>query len=1655
MLLLPIPVTAAASVSSGSKIAVEVKNTHDYKVELQDSFQFFSENKGQISEEIDLYGSTGFGKIGLSDDCFYLDVTEPYVSSEEVGGHVVRIDLLGSRSSTPEGIAPLPHLSNFFLGKRDDTWIAGANNYQEARYSDAWSGIDLNFNLADGLLKYEFLVYPWSDPGQIRLGIRGHDHITVRDREIEIGLAQDKVLIDGPLETFYIDDPTDSVECRFIDLGNDEIGFELGEYDRSRGIVIDPVIFSTYIGGSGTDDIWSVETDSEGMAYVAGTTGSTNFPTTTGAYGTSMTGTGDLFISKINTSGSGLMFSTYVGGSGSDTIEDLVIDSKGDAYITGRTSSTDFPTTTGSYCTTYNGSFDIYVLCLNRSGASLDFSTFVGTQNVDSANGIDLDSRDAPVIIGSTSDSSFPVTSGAFQTSFKGQSDIVVFRLSPNGSSLEMSTYVGGLWMDSANKIKVDGDGTIYCLGSTSSNDFPVVRESYNTTLKGWSDMVIFRLPANGSKMLNSTYFGGMGQDTGYAIIFDSSGNVVISGTTSSSDLPMITGSYDTSHGGGWDAFISKFDKDLKVLKASTYVGSAGNEQHPRVVADSKDRLILVGDTSSANFPTVNGSYDISISGNIDLFITRFDKDLRSIEYSSFFGGSASWWENPYDACMTGKDELIFGGITNSTDFPVTQGACDTTFNGGFTDAFLTKMTITYRPIAPDSYSWKVGKGWVNLTWSEKPQAGSVEISGYKVYYGNSTDNLALVGTIEKREWYNYTGMVVGEPHHLQVIAFSSDDESEPSIIVTARDNVTPGLGYKDMPEVLTTGEQWNFTVRAWDDVQIKDVIIDYSYVVGPHVNVSMNTTGDGVFHHKITVHDTLTNLTVRFMVCDMYRNWFISEMMEIDVVDNDPPNMTGDLSPSLMTTSDPYRFEVHVEDNIMIDTVFVRYSTQLEDLTVKEMEFKALNQYELTITAPDSLGKMAYSFCIRDRGGNWFNTTEREVEIMDNDCPRVISVEFDEVLLTGGSTTVRALVEDNIEVVSAHLYYRFSSGDFDRMDMLNVRGQTYEGVIDVPHTLNDLEFYIEVFDGFSNKAKSNIFSSGVKDDVPPELVENRTVKEAEVGSILRIEYVFRDNIALQMAFLEYSIGSSGLINDSMKDEGEGIWSIAIKVPCRLQNIKYRALFQDTSGNWNHTSGGNVLVIDSCSPEISGLKLSDIPSTGDYLTVSAQVHDNVEISEVMLHYKFPGIPASSIEMSVPRSGEYSSDIYILDSALEVAVWVTASDTSGNTFQTDKLKAGVSDNDPPECHTESYLGKVISDRSHELLLNITDNIGVDEVRLEYWIDKDNRTEVEMDKVPGGYSAVLKIPPGSYGKLFLSVIALDTAGNRWETGTLNRTIEDGTLPVMGPVDDIVLYEGDMIDITVEVSDDRGIADVFWSFLDMSGEGEEIEVEADVPGDHILEILVRDPAGNQRSLLVNITVLPIDHDADGDGIPDLYEIEFLLDMNDPRDASLDGDLDGLTNLEEYLNGTDMQNFDTDNDGMDDGWEVMYGLDPLTASSDKDTDGDGRTDLQEYRDGTDPTKADKELPLSLIIVLLLAAVVIGAGIYGLIRLRKSSSGKKEEEEEESKNPLYSKPAAPTGMKAAPSIDKARSPAQLSAPLVKEKVLEDDSVYIKPQNGK
>ena len=704
----------------------------------------FEPNQGQTDAKVKFMAhGRGYG-LYLTDQEAVLALQHFVGSSRKAGTSVVSMKLSGASSvGEPVGDDPLPGKTNYLIGNDPAKWHRDIPQFARVRYRKVYPGIDLVYYGNQGQLEYDFEVLPGGDPKAVALKFSGSRKLNIdANGDLILTLEGSNVRLQAPRVYQKVGAEERSVAGRFElrGQGKDEVGFELGPYDRTRTLIIDPKLaYSTYLGGSGAESCSAITNmaftpgcpaiavDAASNAYVAGATTSTDFPQTTGEYQPALGAgaTANAFVAKFNSIGQ-LVFATYLGGDRTDYTAGIAVDSGFDIVVAGTTNSGNFPTNGSNaafQATPVTGGEHVFVSKLDPTGRTLLYSTYLSGSGVDIASGLALDPGGNAYVTGTTtsteSQTGFPSTVGAYQVVSKSTNQFFFTKVDPNASgssSVPYSTYIGGsspsTGVVAGGGVAVDGSSNAYITGGTNFTDMPLLN-AYQATNEGGYDVFVAKInPAGvtGTQLLYATYLGGSGDDIGYGIAVDSGGDAYVTGSTQSIDF-NVTGASSTAlqptNGGGTDAFVAKLGIPCTTscttfnvpLNYFTYLGGSGTDIGTAITVDNTGGARITGLTNSTNFPIVGNFVQTTYQGgNSDAFFARVDTiatcspinnpSCIPTSTTSYFGGNGT--DIGTGIAVDQQASSYITGETNSTNFPVLnpdRGNLD-----GPSDAFVSKL---------------------------------------------------------------------------------------------------------------------------------------------------------------------------------------------------------------------------------------------------------------------------------------------------------------------------------------------------------------------------------------------------------------------------------------------------------------------------------------------------------------------------------------------------------------------------------------------------------------------------------------------------------------------------------------------------------------------------------------------------------------------------------------------------------------------------------------------------------------------------------------------------------------------------------------------------------------------------------------------------
>ena len=667
---------------------------------------YFEVNQGQFDPRVRFASRTRGVTVFLTDREAVLVVTSGSAGKQQIERSVTIAAVNGNPAARMTGLDKLPGKVNYFYGNTPQHWHTDVPVYEGVKHADVYPGIDLLFRGDGQQLEFDFVLAPGADPTHIALAVKGADALKIdASGDALLGLGEDTLRLHKPRLYQRVGTETRDIPGAFSLDAEGHLRFQVAAYDRSLALVIDPVVsYSSYLGGgsTGAENMGkAIAVHSSGSAYVTGFTTTADFPVTPGVFqpedGTiaSSTSNFDGFVARVSANGKTLIYASYLAGEGQDIPLAIAVDDTGNAYVTGKTQSDDFPVTDGAFQDSDCGSC-AFLTKITPNGSAIVYSTYLG-DTLTEARGIALDASDNAYLMGHTSSSGFPTTAGVVQPNKAGSFDAFVTKFNNTGTALVYSTFLGGsqseLLSSLTGDIAVDSQGNAYITGQTASGDFPTVnalQQAFGSD-QTQADAFVAKLNADGTALLYSTYLGGSKEDRGQGIDVDAEGNVYVVGKTTSNDFPVNNALQPVFAGPSvfGDAFISKISADGAALVYSTFLGGSDNvDEAFGVAVNSTQQAHIVGESLSRDFPTVAPIDGQPLSSSA-VFVSKLLSDGSGFVYSTRFGGGVA---RGMDIALDDAGNAYIVGSTGADNFPVVN-AFQPSAGEASENAFITKFT--------------------------------------------------------------------------------------------------------------------------------------------------------------------------------------------------------------------------------------------------------------------------------------------------------------------------------------------------------------------------------------------------------------------------------------------------------------------------------------------------------------------------------------------------------------------------------------------------------------------------------------------------------------------------------------------------------------------------------------------------------------------------------------------------------------------------------------------------------------------------------------------------------------------------------------------------------------------------------------------------
>jgi hypothetical protein len=671
----------------------------------------FEQNRGQWSPEVLYAARSGSGTL-------FLTARGPALAAftaKKARARRVDISLVrGNPAPVIEPLDRLPARTDYFTGGRAK-WRAGVSQYARIAYRSVYPGIDIVYYGNPDQLEYDLLLRPGADPRAIRLQFRGADRLDVTpEGDLRVECAGARFFQQRPV--LYQDDARTgarrTVAGRYRLLARDTVGVDVTDFDRSRMLVIDPVLnYASFFGGSSTDVINAVTAGADGLIYVAGYTTSNDLQPTFNGVNGGIAGGKDAFIAAFDPArfgGQSLRYLTYLGGGRDDVATAIAVDANSNIYVAGTTSSSDFPLAgnsvqtalaLGTTATVFNA--DAFVSVISQSNG-LVYSTYFGGTGDDLPYGIGLDANGFIYVAGTTTSTDLPVTSNAYQAVNWGPSDMFFLKLDVNATSPDYASYLGGEDREDGRGLAVAPNGLVYFAASTLSTQFPTAGFAYQNSPKGTENLVIGVIDmtqSGNNSLVYATYFGGSAIDEVRQATLDAKGRLLVAGWTVSSDFPVTANAMRPQYGGAGNAFVVRVNPAAppsSFLEYGTFLGGSGGDVAYAVTSDKAGAIFVAGYTLSPDFPTTSDALLGNFENGAEAFLVKFNPAVAgpgALVYGTYIGGGG--FHVATGVAIAPDGSMFTGGYT--TDAldgigPALGAAYQAGFSGGFSDGFVATV---------------------------------------------------------------------------------------------------------------------------------------------------------------------------------------------------------------------------------------------------------------------------------------------------------------------------------------------------------------------------------------------------------------------------------------------------------------------------------------------------------------------------------------------------------------------------------------------------------------------------------------------------------------------------------------------------------------------------------------------------------------------------------------------------------------------------------------------------------------------------------------------------------------------------------------------------------------------------------------------------
>lgn len=1385
---------------------------------------YFIPNKGQVHKDAVFYAHTQKYTLWITRDSLIFDAVKSK-SSDKAYKFVRDVSRLIFIDANKEPvIVPLDmsqHRVNYFIGKDKSKWKTGIATSKAVLYKKLYKNIDLKVYGIEKQIEYDWIVKPGGNPGDIQFKYNDITSSYIDDRgDLIIETKFGQLIHKKPVSYQVIAGKTVPVKTGYKKIGKHAYGFQVIAYNKNYELVIDPVVlnYATIVDGNINTLGTGIVLDASGRAYVTGTTENTSFPTV-GPFDPDLDGAKDVFVFRISAAGDSLEYSTYLGSTSTDEGHAIAVDSSNCAYVTGVTDGTDFPTVSAYWATSQVGS-DAFVTKFSDTGDSLIYSTYLGSDGNDWGRGIAVDSSGYAYVTGRTDGTNFPTTPvNRYAAPNPTANEAFVTKFSPTGTTLSYSTTIGYGSDIEIYGLAADNNGNAYVVGYNASSTFTLKNEY--SGFSGFRDIIAFKIDTTQSgedSLIYSTYIGGSLEDVAKAIDIDGSGNAYITGSTTSSDFPVLN-AYQGAKIGGRDAFILKLSSSGNSLGYSTYLGGSITQQGEGIVVDSSGNAYVTGYTESANFPLLE-EYDDTI-GAIDIFVTKLSAGGSNLRYSTFYGGSSD--DYGYAIAVDGSGSAYVTGQSQSSDFPHTQEIA-----AGMTDyygVYVLKLDFTVADEPPSVTITAPGTGDTvgGVVTIEATAADDNAIAQVEFFIDNTS-----IGTVASTPYsFDWDSSTVTNGEHT-IRAVATDDASQTeshAIIVTVDNGIT--VIFPNGGETLEGNSSVDIT---WTSSGVAgNVKIELSADDGATWTEEIAASADNVGTYTWTVpNNDLDTYQIRIS-SEVNPDIFDTSDASFTIVPEGVQTITV-LSPNggeVLTGGDPYT--VTWLSTGGVGNVALAYSidngTDWTPITTTANTGSynwTLPVFATTQTQCLVRVRSATSSLVSDQSDNVFT-----ISAFSGDSLTVITPNGGELFWVG--TTQEITWTSTGSVVNVRIQYSINNGSSWINIVLSTAndGSYFWTVPDTP-SYQCLVRIRDAADGIPGDVSNAVFTIG-EQGATLSLTSPKGGEAWQVGSKHAITWIYGEKTGNYVKLL-YSTNNQAswkTITSSTANDGSYTWTIP-NTPSTTCNVK---IIDTSNTNVSNISFGTFAIVSGAvKPEISlnrthlyygSMKSSSAKTPTQTITVNNTGYGTLKwMAAIYDEDPDDGDDLAWIQLSNTagtESGTVKVDINPLGMAVGTyngAIKFTSSDASNSpqiVYMTLKVYASQADADPFGSFDSPIDGSTVRS-SIPVTGWALDDIGIDEVTIwrsaltgegggEVYIgdaiqvegprpDVENAYPTHPMSYKGGWGYMLltnMLPNGGNGPFTLHAYARDLAGRKVKIGSKTITCDNaGAVKPFGAID-----------------------------------------------------------------------------------------------------------------------------------------------------------------------------------------------------------------------------------------------------------------------------